>query len=115
MNEARLERRCGLRTEQLCDVLLALALARRWRDVLSNALEPGWVRTKMGGPAAPCDLRQGSLTQAWLAVSEDELARRTSGYFYHQRPRAPNPIAGDVVAQEELLTLCARISGIPMD
>src|SRR5207253_5212792 len=38
---------------KLHDVLLAFAVARRWPDVLSNALEPGWVPTKMGGPGAP--------------------------------------------------------------
>jgi hypothetical protein len=32
------------------DVLLAFAIARRWTNVLSNALEPGWVPTRMGGP-----------------------------------------------------------------
>jgi NAD(P)-dependent dehydrogenase (short-subunit alcohol dehydrogenase family) len=31
---------------KLCDVLLAFAVARRWNDVRSNALEPGWVATK---------------------------------------------------------------------
>ena len=85
---------------KLCDVLLAFAVARRWKNVKSNALEPGWVATKMGGPSAPDDLHQGCVTQAWLATSEDELARSTGGYFYHQRPRAPNPIASDVRIQE---------------
>ena len=28
---------------------LAFAITRRWPDVLSNAVEPGWVATKMGG------------------------------------------------------------------
>src|ERR1700751_3908523 len=87
---------------KLCDVVLAFAVARRWKDVRSNALEPGWVRTKMGGPSAPGDLRQGSVTQAWLATSEDMLARSTGGYFYHQSPRAPNAIASDEGIQEEL-------------
>ena len=100
---------------KLCDVLLAFAVARRWPDVISNALEPGWVRTKMGGPGAPGGLRQGSLTQAWLAVSDDALARTSGGYFYHQRPIAPNPTANDIGAQEQLLTLCRRVCGIPLD
>ena len=100
---------------KLCDVLLAFAVARRWKNVKSNALEPGWVATKMGGPSAPDDLHQGCVTQAWLATSEDELARSTSGYFYHQRPRAPNPIASDVRTQEELLAECHRISGVLLD
>ena len=99
---------------KLCDVLLAFAVARRWKDVKSNALEPGWVPTKMGGPSAPDDLQQGCVTQAWLATSDDELARSTGGYFYHQRSRAPNRIADDVGIQEELLAECGRISGIPL-
>ncbi len=60
---------------KLCDVLLAFAVARRWRNVLSNALEPGWVPTKMGGPSAPGDMSKAHLTHAWLAVSDDPLAR----------------------------------------
>ena len=97
-----------------CDVLLAFAVARRWKIVRSNALEPGWVPTKMGGPSAPGDLRQGSVTQAWLATSQDTLARSTGGYFYHQRPRAPNAIANDPGAQEALLAECGRISGVAL-
>lgn len=46
---------------KLFDVVLAFAVARRWPKVLSNALEPGWVPTKMGGPSAPDDL-----SLAWL-------------------------------------------------
>jgi len=79
------------------------------------ALEPGWVATKMGGPSAPDDLHQGCVTQVWLATSEDELAQSSGGYFYHQRPRAPNPIAADLKTQEELLAECGRISGVPLD
>jgi NAD(P)-dependent dehydrogenase (short-subunit alcohol dehydrogenase family) len=100
---------------KLCDVLLAFAVARRWQDVKSNALEPGWVATKMGGASAPDDLHQGCATQAWLATSEDELARSTGEYFYHRRRHAPNPIAADPRAQEELLAECGRIAGIPLD
>ena len=38
---------------KLFDVILAFAVARRWPGVLSNALEPGWVATRTGGPRAP--------------------------------------------------------------
>ena len=100
---------------QMDDLLwVKRAVARRWKDVRSNALEPGWVATKMGGPSAPDDLQQGGNTQAWLATSDDELARSTGGYFYHQRPRAPNPVANDVETQEQLLAECHRISGISL-
>ncbi|HSS94983.1 MAG TPA: SDR family NAD(P)-dependent oxidoreductase, partial [Candidatus Dormibacteraeota bacterium] len=52
---------------KLFDVMLAFAIARRWASVLSNAVDPGWVATRMGGPGAPDDLQRGSETQAWLA------------------------------------------------
>ena len=76
---------------KLHDVLLAFGVARRWPEVLSNALEPGWVATRMGGPSAPDDIDQAHRTQVWLAVSDDPAARVTGKYFYHMRPRTPNP------------------------
>ena len=68
---------------------LAVAVARRWAEVFSNAVDPGWVPTKMGGPGAPDDLRLGHLTQVWLATSEDPDARTSGGYWYHQRRQPP--------------------------
>ena len=97
---------------KLCDVLLAFAVARRWPNVWSTAIEPGWVPTKMGGPSAPGDITKAHLTQAWLATSDDSMARSTGRYFYHQKLREPNPVARDVKIQDELLAECARISGV---
>ena len=48
---------------------LAAAVARRCPHILSNAVDPGWVPTKMGGPSAPDDLRLGHRTQEWLATT----------------------------------------------
>jgi NAD(P)-dependent dehydrogenase (short-subunit alcohol dehydrogenase family) len=99
---------------KLHDVLLAFAIARRWPDVLSNALEPGWVATKMGGAGAPDDLDAGHRTQAWLAVSDDPAATVTGEYFYHMQRRAPNPASLDEARQEKLLEACARLSGVTL-
>src|ERR1700691_1111179 len=99
---------------KLFDVALAFAVARRWPAVLSNALEPGWVPTKMGGPAAPDDLSLAPVTQAWLAASDDPAARVTSGYFYHQRPREVHPAARDSAFQDRLLDYCASLTGIAL-
>ena len=99
---------------KLHDVLLAFAVARRWTDALSNALEPGWVATKMGGAGAPDDLDAGHRTQVWLAVSNDLAATVTGGYFYHMRPRSPNPASRDVGKQEELIEACERFSGVTL-
>jgi NAD(P)-dependent dehydrogenase (short-subunit alcohol dehydrogenase family) len=82
---------------------LAVAVARVWTDVFSNAVDPGWVPTKMGGPGAPDDLRLGHLTQEWLATSEDPEARTSGGYWYHQRRTEPHPAVHDRRFQDQLL------------
>ena len=99
---------------KLHDVLLAFAIARRWPDVFSNALEPGWVATKMGGRSAPDDLQAGCETQAWLAVSNDKAAKVTGQYFYHRQLRTPNPATRDVERQEGLLDACRQFSGVEL-
>jgi NAD(P)-dependent dehydrogenase (short-subunit alcohol dehydrogenase family) len=99
---------------KLHDVLLAFAVARLWPDVLSNALEPGWVPTKMGGPGAPDDIDAAHRTQVWLAVSNDPNATVTGKYFYHMRLRAPNPVTHDQELQERLLAECNRVSGVDL-
>ena len=98
---------------KLYDVILAFAVARKWPDVLSNALEPGWVATRMGGPNAPDDLDAGAETQVWLATSNDPEAMVSGQYFYHQKRRAPMAAARDEKIQERLIGECARISHVP--
>ena len=97
---------------KLFDVVLAFAVARCWPGVLSNALEPGWVPTKMGGPGAPDDLSLAAVTQVWLAVSDDRAATVTGSYFYHQQPRGVHPAARSVEVQDRLLDSCAELTGV---
>jgi NAD(P)-dependent dehydrogenase (short-subunit alcohol dehydrogenase family) len=97
---------------KLHDVLLAFAIARRWPEVLSNALEPGWVPTKMGGRGAPDNLDDAHRTQVWLAVSDEPAALVTGKYFYHLRLRPVLPATYDKSTQDALLEACARLSGV---
>lgn len=97
---------------KLHDAILALAVARRWPDVLSNALEPGWVATKMGGADAPDDLDAGAETQVWLATSSDAKAMVSGEYFFHQKRRDPNSAARDIATQDRLMEECAKLSGV---
>ncbi len=99
---------------KLHDVLLAFAIARRWADVLSNAVEPGWVATKMGGPGATDDLDAGHRTQVWLAVSEDAAAKDTGEYFYHMARRKPKAATREIEVQERLLEACRDFSGVEL-
>jgi NAD(P)-dependent dehydrogenase (short-subunit alcohol dehydrogenase family) len=97
---------------KLFDVTLALAVARRRPDVLSNAVEPGWVPTNMGGPGAPDDLDQGHRTQVWLAEATDPAARVSGELFYHLSSRPPHPAAADPKFQDELLAYCASVTDV---
>ena len=90
---------------------LTLAVARLRPDVRSNAVDPGWVPTRMGGPNAPDDLREGHRTQTWLATSEDPEARTTGGYWYHRRRDGPEAAAADEAFQDELLAALERHTG----
>jgi NAD(P)-dependent dehydrogenase (short-subunit alcohol dehydrogenase family) len=90
---------------------LAAAVARLFPGTASNAVDPGWVPTRMGGPGAPDDLRLGHLTQEWLAVSEDADALRTGGYWHHQRLQKPHPAVHDVRFQDQLLSALVDVTG----
>jgi NAD(P)-dependent dehydrogenase (short-subunit alcohol dehydrogenase family) len=93
---------------------LALTLARAWPEVLSNAVDPGWVPTKMGGPGATGDLEQGYLTQTWLAVSTDAAAAVSGGYWHHRQRQAPAPQARDPAFQDQLMDRLAALTGVAL-
>ena len=99
---------------KLHDTMLAFAIARRWPEVFSNSLEPGWVPTRMGGPSAPDDMKQAHLTQAWLAAGDDPEANVTGEYFYHLKRMKPNSQAHDSGLQDRLIAICAEISHITL-
>ena len=79
-------------------------------DVFSNAVDPGWVPTRMGGPGAPDDLRLGHLTQEWLATSDDPKPhlRRLLGTTSAAPSRLPP--SNDQRFQDQLLEALARFT-----
>ena len=99
---------------KLHDVLLAFGIARRWPGVLSNALEPGWVPTKLGGSEATDNLDEAHRTQVWLAASDDLAALASGEYFYHMNRKHPLPATRDVSLQDRLLDFCARVTGVEL-
>jgi NAD(P)-dependent dehydrogenase (short-subunit alcohol dehydrogenase family) len=94
------------------DALLASAIARKWSDVYANAMEPGWVATKMGGKSAPDSLEEGYKTQVWLAVSDDPAVLVSGAYFYHRKLRPAHPKTLNIELQERFLEECGRLSGV---
>ena len=93
-------------------LMLCRAVARKWPQVYVNAVDPGWVPTKMGERDASDDLQKGYETQVWLAVSDDEEAKVSGKYFFHQEEHPHNPEADDHALQERFLSLCKDLTGV---
>ncbi|KAF4556493.1 Short chain dehydrogenase-like protein 70 [Elsinoe fawcettii] len=94
---------------KLHNVVFAFAAARHWKDVQSDAVDPGWVRTKMGGAGAPGTADEGADTLAWLAEGNGS----GSGQLYKARKVIrPHEAAQDVKKQEEFLGICEQLSRV---
>ena len=91
---------------------LAAAVARLRPQVLSNAVDPGWVPTRMGGPGAPDDLALGHQTQEWLATSDEPEAMSSGGYWFHRQRQQPHRAVNDPAFQDSLLSALAEETGV---
>ena len=93
-------------------LMLSNAVARKWPEVYSNTVNPGWVPTKMGGVYAPDDLQKGAETQVWLAVSDDTKAKVSGKYFFHQQETRSNSEANNIELQDKFLNVCEQLTGV---
>lgn len=96
--------KCSYSDTKLFVLMIAKWFAKERTGTYFNAVDPGWVPTRMGGAGAPDDLSKGAETQSWLAVSEEANALITGKYFHHKTQRPSNPIADDIEAQKKLMT-----------
>ena len=99
---------------KLHDVMLAFAVARLWPDVVATAVDPGWIKTKLGGPDAWDDVPEGAATQVWLATSAEPAALVSGRYVKRFGTLAANPAASDVDLQEALLARLAGLTGVAL-
>jgi NAD(P)-dependent dehydrogenase (short-subunit alcohol dehydrogenase family) len=90
-------------------VALAFAVARRWPEVRSNAVDPGWVRTRMGGPSAAISVEAGAAPAVGLATGTDT----GTGRYVSARGHVA-PVAEDPAFQDAVLDACAAISGVAL-
>jgi NAD(P)-dependent dehydrogenase (short-subunit alcohol dehydrogenase family) len=93
---------------------LAFALARRWPEVLSNAVDPGWAQTRMGGRGATVDLETGQRTQSWLAVSDEPAAVVSGRYWHDLRQEQPTSEVMDIAFQDALLGQLEHLTGVAL-
>ena len=93
---------------------LTAAFARLFPEVRCNAVDPGWVPTKMGGKNAPDDLQKGVETQIWLATSEEKEAKVSGKYFRHLQVKSPHSAVEDAAYQSRLIQWCEELSGVSL-
>jgi NAD(P)-dependent dehydrogenase (short-subunit alcohol dehydrogenase family) len=106
-------------TQAYCDsklfvTALAFAVARLWPDVLSNAVDPGWVPTRMGGAGATDDLEMGHQTQTWLAVSDDPAAMVSGRYWHHRKVQTSAREVSDTDFQDQLIVALTQLTGVKL-
>ncbi len=99
---------------KLAQAAMALGLARRYPDALINAVNPGWVRTKMSPPEAPLDIAEGADTPVWLATSADPDATVSGAYFQLRKQVRLNEAVFDVDLQDAVLAACADMTGVAL-
>jgi len=94
---------------KLHNIMMAKAIARKWPNVLSNSMDPGWQPTKMGGSNAPGDLN--AAVETYVLLAEDTDA--TGKYFRPGRMEASPKAASDSTEmQDRLLKICEEITGV---
>ena len=99
---------------KLHDLMLALEVAARYPQVISNAVDPGWIKTNMGGPEAPDPVSLGAQTQVWLASSGDAGATASGRYMKRRKTQEPNPVVRNASARAALVAELERLTGVAL-
>jgi NAD(P)-dependent dehydrogenase (short-subunit alcohol dehydrogenase family) len=99
---------------KLHDAMLAAELATRHPEAIVNWVDPGWIKTKLGGPNAWDEVEDGAETQVWLATSDDKAATASGRYMKRREKLKPNPMVHDVRARAALVTELERITGLQL-
>jgi len=94
--------------------MLSFELAARHPEASINAVDPGWIQTRMGGPEAwdPVDL--GAETQVWLVTSDAKPATASGRYLKRRGILEPNPVVLDGKARGDLVTELERLTGLAL-
>ena len=97
--------------------MIATAAARLWPDRQVNAVAPGWIPTLMGfhdgNSTTPDSLRDGYMTQVWLAEGVEPGSDITGEFLFHQQVETSvNSLVHDTQAQDQLLAAYAEQTGV---
>lgn len=107
-----LESNLSYSASKMALMLLTEYVARIWPDVITNAVDPGWVPTRMGGTDANDDLKGGYAGQVWLATSNDKQALESGNCYYHLKLEDYDKRADDYNLQDKLIEKLRKLTGI---
>lgn len=96
------------------NVLLAKAVAKRWPDVQSSALDPGWVKTKLGGSSAPGSLDPPAKMIAAYAAGHSVAGDKSGVYLNPGGVGGPHDATEKAEKQDRLLKIYEEISGVSL-
>lgn len=97
---------------KLHDLMLAFEIASRRPGAIVNGVDPGWIKTQMGGPQAPDPVELGAETQVWLATSDAPEATATGRYVKRRQVLEPNPAVRDADARAALVAALESLTGV---
>lgn len=91
--------------------MLAFELAARHPGSAVNCVDPGWIKTQLGGPNAMDEVELGAETQVWLVSSAEPAATASGRYMKRREEHVANPVTADPAARAELVAELERITG----
>ena len=99
---------------KLHDLMLAFELAARHPESSVNGVDPGWIKTSMGGSQAPDPVELGADTQVWLATSDDAVATASGRYVKRRKVQEPNRVVKNASARAALVAELERLTGVAL-
>lgn len=99
---------------KLHDSMLAFELAARHPEASINAVDPGWIKTQLGGPNAWDEVEDGAETQVWLATSDENRATASGRYVKRREELESNPVVRDAEARAALIAELERLTGLSL-
>lgn len=96
------------------NVILSKAVAKRWPHVQTGSLDPGWVKTKLGGSSAPGTIDAPGAMIAAFAAGESVAGEQTGVYLTPEGVGEPHDATKQSEKQDRLLEIYQEVSGVSL-
>ncbi|KAJ5788526.1 hypothetical protein N7457_003516 [Penicillium paradoxum] len=95
-------------------ILLANAVARRFKGTSVTSVHPGWVATKLGGDGGPDKLEDG--VQTYVMLAEGDYDQNLTGVYFEPKRKLGMPLAvtADEALQEVVVKACEDVTGLKL-